>query len=178
MGVAHKLFCFIQLTNLPLHWTWQKNRGVYVFCITFYPELLYPGAKYTKKYRTVAHVYIYFFKKLYYWLWNGNFSHLRTCFIIAFFFGPRQTTAVFSSFNKNPMDITAKVCEGSVKTGTQPASHWWTSCPERLTIFGILGPQRSMSSRPTWCWKRVNITDPFLVTGVTISDAFVWWWPW
>ncbi len=49
----------------------------------------------------------------------------------------------------NPIDMTPNVCEASVNTGTHPASHWWTSCPERLTILGMLGPQRSMSKRPT-----------------------------
>ena len=37
---------------------------------------------------------------------------------------------------------------------THPSGHWWMDWPSKPNIFGMLGPQRSMSKRPTWMSTR------------------------
>ncbi len=61
--------------------------------------------------------------------------------------GPRQTTASFGSESMNPMDMTPRLSD--TKTGDHPVLLWCTSSPSRPSILGTLGPQMSMSSRPT-----------------------------
>ena len=62
---------------------------------------------------------------------------------MAFFLGPRQTTASFLLVIKNPMLITERV--SPMVTGSQPSSHWLTSLSSTFSILGMLGPHRSMS---------------------------------
>lgn len=64
-----------------------------------------------------------------------------------FFRGPRHTTASLGSVSMNPMDITPS--ESDTYTGDQPLLLWCTSSPSRPSMRGRLGPQMSMSSRPT-----------------------------
>ncbi len=61
--------------------------------------------------------------------------------------GPRQTTASFGSVSMNPIDMTPRLSD--TYTGDQPVLLWCTSSPSSPSMRGALGPQMSMSSRPT-----------------------------
>jgi hypothetical protein len=78
-------------------------------------------------------------------------TSLRNCLISPFLRGPRQTTASFGSVSMKPMDMTPS--ESDTYTGDQPVLLWCTSSPSRPSMRGRLGPQMSMSRRPT-CRKQ------------------------
>jgi hypothetical protein len=64
-----------------------------------------------------------------------------------FFRGPRQTTASSGLGSKKPMDITARF--SATYTGCHPLLLLCTSWPSWWNMIGALGPQMSMSSKPT-----------------------------
>ena len=105
------------------------------------------------------------------------------CLIIAFFLGPRQTTASSVLLSKKAIDITERRCEESAYTGTHPSLDCMTcvesqqnpdanvfkpgsnrskteadTCrPSNPRTFAALGPQRSTSRRPTLSPEAVNV---------------------
>lgn len=87
---------------------------------------------------------------------------------LPFFLGPRQITASSGLFNKKPTDITTKF--SSTVRGSQPKLVLFlTDSFSKPTIFGIEGPQISISSRPTF----VIIFDVNIVeTNVDLEFSF------
>ena len=71
----------------------------------------------------------------------------RNCLMSPFLRGPRHTTASSGFGRRNPMDITARF--SVTYTGCHPLLLLCTSAPSWWNMIGALGPQMSMSSRPT-----------------------------
>ena len=71
----------------------------------------------------------------------------RNCLMSPFFRGPRQITASSGSGSRKPMDITARF--SVTYTGCHPLLLLCTSWPSWWNMMGALGPQMSMSSKPT-----------------------------
>mmetsp|Transcript_5 Transcript_5/g.17 ORF Transcript_5/g.17 Transcript_5/m.17 type:complete len:298 (+) Transcript_5:1013-1906(+) len=71
----------------------------------------------------------------------------RNCLISPFFRGPRQITASSGLGSRKPMLITARF--SATYTGCHPEALLCTSCPSAANMMGALGPQMSMSNRPT-----------------------------
>lgn len=79
-------------------------------------------------------------------------SHtVRNCLMSPFFLGPLQMTALSCCGSIKPIDITPS--PSVTHTGDHPDELWWTSLPVSPSMRGTLGPQMSISSKPTYGTK-------------------------